>query len=148
MSAVNFYAVAAFISLLLRRRNRRRPKRTVWSKQWVLRREEQGIVRQNLQRELVLVERISSFSAVIILLNRCVKKAEICSHIAISGSSFSGIQGSPSVLAAIFESKLDVTCYKAGLSLVVWIFSVASCRAFTAHLREKKQLPSTNCNSV
>ena len=42
----------------------------------------------------------------------------------------------------------NVTCFKAVLSLVVWIFSIACCRAFTAHHCEKKQLPSTNCDNV
>ena len=66
------------------------------------------------------------FSAVTILLNRCVKKAEISFYIAISASSFAGVQGSPTMLTAIFEFKLDVTCYKAGLSLVVWILRMLS----------------------
>ena len=51
-----------------------RPTQNVWSKQWVLRREEHGVAR-NLQRELVLVEASGSFSAVTILLNRCVREA-------------------------------------------------------------------------
>ena len=141
--AVNFYAVATLIALLLRQRNGRRPKRTVWTKQWVSRREEQGIV-QNLQRELVLVEPSNSFSA----FPGCVIKAGISFHIATSASSFSGVQGFLAMLATIFESKLNDTCCKVSLSLVVWRFSVACCRAFTTHLREKKQLPSMNCNSV
>ena len=37
----------------------------IWSKQWVLRREEQGVAR-NVQRELVLAEASSSYSAVTI----------------------------------------------------------------------------------
>ena len=132
MWAVNFYAVVALMALLLRRRNRRGPKRTVWTKQWVLRREEQGTV-QNLQRELFLVEPSSSFSAV----PRCVIKAGTSFHFEKSASSFSGVQGSLAMLAAIFESKLDATSFKAGLSLVVWIFSVECCRAFTTPSREE-----------
>ena len=58
----------ATLSILLRRRMRRRPTRIVWSKQWILR-EGQGAV-QNLQRELVLVAHLLRF---VILFTICVK---------------------------------------------------------------------------
>ena len=74
---------------------------------------------QNLQRELIFIKVSGSFSAVNILLTRCVKKVGKSFHTATSASSFSGVQGSPAMLVTIFESKLDVTCLKAGLSLVV-----------------------------
>ena len=88
-----------------------------------------------------------AFYAVTILLTRCVKEAGKSFHIATSASSFLEVQGTPAMLVAIFESKLDVTCFNAGFSLVVWMFLVA-CRAFTAHLRENKQLPSRKCNNM
>lgn len=58
MAPVNFHAVAALVVLLLRRRRRRRRTRNVWSKQWLLRREEKGVV-QNLQKELLLEDKKS-----------------------------------------------------------------------------------------
>ena len=101
----------------------------------------------NLQRELVLVEASRPFTADSVLLTRCVKKAGKSFHIATSASSFSGLKGFPALLTASFELKLDVTCFKAGLSLVVWIFSVAyGCRALTAHVQKiSNMLGLRNC---
>ena len=62
------------------------------------------------------------------LLTRCIKKPQVLLPFQESKDL---------LLVSICTPKLYVTCFKAGLSLVVFIFSVACCREFTAHLRGK-----------
>ena len=105
MAVVNFHAVAALIVLLLQRRRREDLHKMfdLCLKQWILKREEQGVF-QNPQRKLVLVEASSSFSAVTILFTRCVKETGKSFHIATSASSFLGVQRTPTMLVAIFPN--------------------------------------------
>ena len=114
MAAVNFHAVAALIVFCYEIPGEEGLHGLFGLKQLILNGEEQVVV-QNLQKG-------TNFG---------------CQERDLGGLVFSGSPRIPCRVSCHFESKLDVTCVKAGLSLVVWLYLVACCRAFTAHLREK-----------